>query len=169
MAQDPRWSPARRWPATRGRCRPRPARRGGAGQNIDRLNSEAAFARPCGAAPAPVSSGKAHRMRLHRGGDRQADRALHMIAVCRLRYHRQTIAYMQRRRADGLSKKDVLRCLKQLHRPRSLQRPQNRPRTHLTSIGPSRHRTPSRAKACWEALAAHRPIALSGRAPHSSA
>lgn len=82
-----------------------------AGQNIDRRHSEAAFAR-CGAAPIPVSSGKTHRMRLHRGGDRQANRALHMIAVCRLRYDQRTINYMTRRRADGLSKKDMIRCLK---------------------------------------------------------
>lgn len=83
-----------------------------AGQNVDRLRSEAAFARLCGADPIPVSSGKTHRMRLHRGGDRQANRALHMIAVCRLRYDPRTIEYMQRRITDGLSKKDVLRCLK---------------------------------------------------------
>lgn len=83
-----------------------------AGQNIDRLHSEAAFARLCGVAPIPVSSGKTQRMRLHRGGDRQANAALHMIAVCRLRYHEPTIAYAQRRLAEGLSKKDVLRCLK---------------------------------------------------------
>jgi transcription initiation factor TFIIIB Brf1 subunit/transcription initiation factor TFIIB len=51
-------------------------------------------------------------MRLHRGGDRQTNRALHMIAVCRLRYDPRTIDYMNRRRAEGLSKKDVLRCLK---------------------------------------------------------
>lgn len=81
-------------------------------ENIDRLRTEAAFARLCGAAPIPVSSGRTHRMRLHRGGDRQANRALHMIAVVRLRYDQRTIAYMERRRAEGLSKKDVLRCLK---------------------------------------------------------
>ncbi|GGM62976.1 hypothetical protein GCM10010489_38080 [Microbacterium saperdae] len=83
-----------------------------AGQNIDRLRSEAAFARLCGVAPIPVSSGKTQRMRLHRGGDRQANAALHTIAVCRLRYHEPTIAYAQRRLTEGLSKKDVLRCLK---------------------------------------------------------
>lgn len=83
-----------------------------AGENIDRFRSEAAFARLCGAAPVPVSSGKSHRMRLHRGGDRKANRALHMIAVVRLRYDARTISYMQRRLSDGLSKKDVLRCLK---------------------------------------------------------
>jgi transposase len=83
-----------------------------AGENIERLSNEAAFARLCGVAPIPVSSGYTHRMRLHRGGDRQANRALHMIAVCRLRYDPRTIDYMNRRRAEGLSKKDVLRCLK---------------------------------------------------------
>lgn len=49
-------------------------------------------------------------MRLHRGGDRQADRALHTIAVCRLRYHQPTIDYVATRRAEGLAKKDVIRC-----------------------------------------------------------
>ncbi|WP_306875911.1 transposase [Arthrobacter bambusae] len=78
---------------------------------MQRLHSEAAFARLCGVAPIPVSSGKTHRMRLHRGGDRQANAALHMIAVCRMRYHQPTIDYVKRRLADGLSKKDVLRCL----------------------------------------------------------
>lgn len=83
-----------------------------AGENIGRFRSEAAFARLCGVAPVPVSSGKSHRMRLHRGGDRKANRALHMIAVVRLRYDARTIEYMQRRLSEGLSKKDVLRCLK---------------------------------------------------------
>jgi transposase len=83
-----------------------------AGENIDRLRNEAAFARLCGVALIPVSSGYTHRMRLHRDGDRQANRALHMIAICRLRYDPQTINYMNRQRAEGLSKKDVLHCLK---------------------------------------------------------
>jgi transposase len=83
-----------------------------AGENIDRLTSEAAFARLCGVAPTPASSGNTHRMRLHRGGDRRANSALHMIIVCRLRYDQRTIDYMNRRRAEGLSKKDVIRCLK---------------------------------------------------------
>ncbi len=51
-------------------------------------------------------------MRLHRGGDRQANRALYMIAICRLKYDPRTIAYVQRRTAEGLSKKDAIRCLK---------------------------------------------------------
>lgn len=83
-----------------------------AGENVERLHAEAAFARLCGVAPVPVSSGKSHRMRLHRGGDRKTIRALHMIAVVRLRYDARTVDYMQRRLAEGLSTKDVLRCLK---------------------------------------------------------
>jgi hypothetical protein len=85
-----------------------------AGENINRFHSEAAFARLCGVAPVPVSSGKNHRMRLHRGGDRKANRALHIIAVARLRYDARTIDYMQRRLSEGLSKKDVLRCLERV-------------------------------------------------------
>jgi transposase len=83
-----------------------------AGQNIDRLRSEAAFAHLCAAGPIEVSSGKTHRHRLDRGGDRQANRALHMIVVVRLRYCPRTRAYLARRTAQGLSKKDVMRCLK---------------------------------------------------------
>lgn len=73
---------------------------------------QAAFARLCGVAPIPASSGQTHSMRLHRGGDRQANRSLHLIAVCRLRYDERTIDYMTRRQAEGLPKKDVLSCLK---------------------------------------------------------
>jgi transposase len=51
-------------------------------------------------------------MRLHRGGDRQANRALHLIVVCRLRHDQRSRDYMDRRRAEGPSKKDVIRCLK---------------------------------------------------------
>ncbi len=76
------------------------------------INSDAAFARLCGVAPISVSSGKTQRMRLHRGGDRQANRALYMIAICRLKYDPRTIAYVARRTAEGLSKKDAIRCLK---------------------------------------------------------
>jgi transposase len=83
-----------------------------AGQNLERLRNDGAFARLCGVAPVPVSSGKTNRMRLHRGGDRQANRTLHLIAIARLRIDPRTQIYMERRRADGLSKMDVLRCLK---------------------------------------------------------
>jgi transposase len=83
-----------------------------AGQNIDRLKSEAAFAKICGAAPIPASSGRTTRYRLDYGGDRQANRALHMIAVCRLRYCEHTRAYAARRTTDGLNRREILRCLK---------------------------------------------------------
>jgi transposase len=83
-----------------------------AGQNIERLRSEAAFAALCGASPVPVASGKHGRYRLNHGGDRQANRALHMIAVCRLRYCPKTRAYVERRTSEGKTKKEIIRCLK---------------------------------------------------------
>ncbi len=83
-----------------------------AGQKIERLRSEAAFAHICGASPIPASCGRTRRQRLNPGGDRQANRALQMIAVCRLRHCERTRAYAERRIAEGLSKKEVLRCLK---------------------------------------------------------
>jgi transposase len=83
-----------------------------AGQNIDRITNEAAFARLCGVAPIPASSGKTTRMRLHRGGDRQANRALYLIAVGRLRSDPRSRAYRDRRTTEGLDTKDIIRCLK---------------------------------------------------------
>jgi transposase len=83
-----------------------------AGQNFGRLTGEAAFARLCGTAPIPVSSGKTNRQRLHRGGDRRANMTLHLIVVARLRLDPQTKAYRERRRAEGLSTRDIIRCLK---------------------------------------------------------
>jgi transposase len=83
-----------------------------AGQNIDRLRGEAAFAKLCGAAPIQASSGRTTRHRREYGGDRQANRALHMIAVCRLRHCQRTRAYARKRKAEGLSHRDILRCLK---------------------------------------------------------
>ncbi|WP_431805357.1 IS110 family transposase [Microbacterium sp. bgisy203] len=85
-----------------------------AGENTDRLHSEAAFAMLCGVAPIPASSGKTHRHRLNRGGDRQANAALYRIVLCRLRWDPRTQAYMRRRTEQGLSKKDIIRCLKRL-------------------------------------------------------
>jgi transposase len=63
------------------------------GDNPDRLRSEAAFAHLCGVAPIPASSGKTHRHRLHRGGDRAGNRALHIAVVVRLRYDHRSRAY----------------------------------------------------------------------------
>jgi len=86
-----------------------------AGENPERMKSEAAFAMLamlCGAAPLPASSGKTRRYRLNRGGDRAANCALHMAAISRLRVDPRTRAHAARRTAEGLSKKEILRCLK---------------------------------------------------------
>lgn len=83
-----------------------------AGENPDRLHSEAALARLCGVAPIPASSGVTTRHRLHRGGDRQANSAIHMIVINRLRWHEPTKIYLARRTADGKTKKEIIRCLK---------------------------------------------------------
>ena len=83
-----------------------------AGDNPERITSEAAFAMLCGAAPIPASSGKTTRHRLNRGGDRAANSALHRIALVRLATDPDTRAYAEKRIAEGKSKKDILRCLK---------------------------------------------------------
>lgn len=83
-----------------------------AGENHDRITSEAAFAMLCGAAPLPASSGKTTRHRLNRGGDRQANKALYRVVLCRLRWDPRTRAYTERRTTEGLSKKEIIRCLK---------------------------------------------------------
>lgn len=84
-----------------------------AGDNPDRMTSEAAFAALCGASPVPASSGKTTAMRLNRGGNRQANSALFRIAVVRMSHrHPATIDYVARRTAEGKSKRAILRCLK---------------------------------------------------------
>ena len=84
-----------------------------AGDNTDRVKSEAAFAKLCGACPIPTGSGKTSgRHRLNRGGNRQANAALYRVVIVRMRWHPPTIAYVERRTAEGLSKKDIIRCLK---------------------------------------------------------
>ena len=83
-----------------------------AGSNPDRLRSEAAFASLCGVNPIPASSGRTNRHRLNRGGDRQANAALYRIVLVRLCHDHRTRAYMRRRIAEGMSKSEVIRCLK---------------------------------------------------------
>jgi transposase len=83
-----------------------------AGENHERITSEAAFAMLCGVAPIPASSGKTTRHRLNRGGDRQANAALYRVVLCRLRWDSRTRDYMQRRTKEGMSKKEIIRCLK---------------------------------------------------------
>jgi transposase len=83
-----------------------------AGDNPERLRGEASFAHLCGAAPIPASSGRTQRHRLHRGGDRDANRALHLAVVVRMRYCPRTRAYVERRTKEGLSKPEIMRCVK---------------------------------------------------------
>jgi transposase len=83
-----------------------------AGDHPGRLRSEAAWAHLCGVAPVPASSGKVTRRRLNRGGDRQANHALWQIVITRMSSHPATRAYVARRTAEGLSKKEIIRCLK---------------------------------------------------------
>lgn len=83
-----------------------------AGDNPDRIATEAQFAHLCGAAPIPASSGKTRRFRLNRGGDRQANAALHRIALVRMSHDPRTRAYVKRRTDENRSKKEILRCLK---------------------------------------------------------
>ena len=83
-----------------------------AGDNPERLRSEASFASLCGVSPVPASSGKTVRHRLNRGGDRAANSALHIIAIGRLRTDQRTKDYVARRIAQGHSKLDAIRALK---------------------------------------------------------
>jgi transposase len=83
-----------------------------AGDHPGRLRSEPAWAHLCAAAPIPASSGKVTRHRLNPGGDRQANHALYRIVITRMSSHPPTRAYVDRRSKEGLSKKEIIRCLK---------------------------------------------------------
>ncbi|MEE8607651.1 MAG: IS110 family transposase [Nitrospiraceae bacterium] len=84
-----------------------------AGDNPDRLKSERSWAHLCGVTPLPANSGKTTtRFRLNRGGDRQANAALYRIVLTRMSSHPETRAYVARRRTDGLSTPEIMRCLK---------------------------------------------------------
>jgi len=84
-----------------------------AGDNPDRMHSEAAFAALCGASPVEASSGKTIRHRLNRGGNREANNALWRIAMVRLAHHHPpTATYVRRRREQGKTDREILRCLK---------------------------------------------------------
>jgi transposase len=83
-----------------------------AGDHPRRLRSEAAWAHLCATAPIPASSGKVTRHRLNRGGDRQANHALWRIVITRMSSHPPTRAYVARRTKEGLSKPEIIRCLK---------------------------------------------------------
>ena len=83
-----------------------------AGDHPERLRSEAAWAHLCATAPIPASSGKVTRHRLNPGGDRQANHALYRIVITGMSSHPPTRAYVARRSKEGLSKKEIIRCLK---------------------------------------------------------
>jgi transposase len=82
-----------------------------ASDNPDRLRGDGALAALCGASPVEASSGKIKRHRVNRGGDRQGNNALWTIANNRLIHHPETRAYAARRSAEGLSRKEILRCI----------------------------------------------------------
>ena len=83
-----------------------------AGTNPDRVHSDAAFAALCGVSAVDASSGLQQRHRLNRGGDRQANAALHRAVIVRLRYHQETRDYMTRRLTEGKTRRETVRCLK---------------------------------------------------------
>ncbi len=78
----------------------------------ERYRTDSSFARQAGVAPIPTSSGQRDQLRVDRGGDRQLNRALHMIAITRARHDPATKEYLARKEAEGKTKKGALRCLK---------------------------------------------------------
>lgn len=103
-----------------------------AGDNPERMRSEAAFAHLAGVAPIPASSGRTRRHRLNRGGDRAANNALHTIVLVRMRFDERTRAYVQRRTKQGLSKKEIMRCLKRFVAREVYRALTTPPTTHIT-------------------------------------
>ena len=82
------------------------------GDDPTRIRSEAALAKLCGVCPIPTSSGKTNRFRLNRGGNRQANAALYRVAIVRMRNHPPTLAYVSKRKMEGKSNREIIRCLK---------------------------------------------------------
>ena len=82
------------------------------GDNPERIRSEAAFAKLCGACPIQASSGKINRHSLNRGGNRQANAALYRVVIVRMRSHQPTLDYVKKRKTDGKGKMEIIRCLK---------------------------------------------------------
>ena len=93
----------------------------------------AAFAALAGAAPIPASSGATVRHRLNRAGDRQLNRALHTVALTRLRFEPTTKAYAARRTAEGKTPREIKRCLKRII-AREVYRIMQTHATSITSI-----------------------------------
>lgn len=111
-----------------------------------RFPTDGHFARLAGVAPIPVSSGRRHRHRLHRGGDRQLNRALHIIAITRARLDPETRAYLDRKHAEGKSTAEALRCLKR-HLARRFHRLLAAPPAHFSKPRRSPCRPPHRCTA----------------------
>lgn len=109
-----------------------------AGDNPDRMHSPAAFVALCGTNPIPASSGQTIRYRLNRGGDRQANRALHTIALTRLRSHPETQLYAAKLKARGKTSRDIRRCLKR-YLARRLYHLITQPATHLDTGQTTQH------------------------------
>jgi transposase len=82
---------------------------------IDRFRSDAQLARHSGVAPLEASSGRTQRHRLDRGGNRQLNAALYRIAITQSRYYPPARDYLERKRAEGKSRREAIRCLKRLH------------------------------------------------------
>jgi transposase len=101
-----------------------------------RCRNEAAFAMLAGAAPIPASSGKTVRHRLNRAGDRQLNRALHTILLTRLRHDPDTRAYLERRRGEGKTDREIKRCLKR-YIARQLYRQLENPPSSAESAAPT--------------------------------
>ena len=100
-----------------------------AGDNPERMRSEAAFAALCGTSPIEASSGPRTRHRLNRGGNRQANKALWRIAMVRLRVHQQSIDYAARRHAQASTRRETIRCLKRTSHARSTGCSPTRPKS----------------------------------------
>jgi transposase len=81
---------------------------------VARFASDAKLARLAGIAPIPASSGNRTRLRLDRGGNRQLNAALYRIAITQARYHPEARAYLERKKAEGKSRREAIRCLKRL-------------------------------------------------------
>ena len=93
------------------------------GDNPERIRSEAAFAKLCGACPIPASTGKTTRHRLNRGGNRQANAALYRVVIVRMRSHQPTLDYVRRRTTKERRKRGDHPLPQALRRPRDLRLP----------------------------------------------
>lgn len=100
--------------------------------NPERMRPEGAFTHLAGVARIPASSGRTHRHRLNRGGDRAANNALHTIVLVGMRFDECTRAYVERRTKGGLSKKDIMCCLKRFVAREVYRALTSTPATHIT-------------------------------------